>query len=162
MNKDGRVLPLPARNVAFLPGIVTAKQGHQFDPNEETWRIRELTHEVWLRFAKLPHLGSDFKAAFKAVLVWYAENFSIGYVKSQYNSIRRLFIYMSETSAKPIVQLSSVDILNYKAHIGRAGEWRLGAVSGFLKRGHAFGYGGLTDDAAALLKHLQLKGPPTA
>ncbi|MDP9651070.1 site-specific integrase [Paraburkholderia caledonica] len=161
MNENDKVLPLNARNVALLPGIVTAKQGHQFAPNEDTWRLRELTHEVWLRFAKLPHLGSDFKAAFKAVLVWYAENFSIGYVKSQYNSIRRLLIYLSETSAAPIVQLSSVDILNYKAHIGRADEWRLGAVSGFLKRWHAFGYEGVTEDAVALLKHLRLKGHPT-
>jgi len=142
-----------------LPNIVTAKQGHRFDPHQDTWVLRELTHEVRLRFDKMPYLGSDIKAAFKAVLVWYAQNHSIGYVRTQYTCVRRLFMHKAETSGMPVVELTSVDITNYKAHIGKVREWRLGSVSGFLKQWHRLGYAGVTKDAVVLLNQLRLKGP---
>jgi integrase len=160
MNKnDHPNLPVGSRYLGTLPDIVTAKQGHRFDPRQDTWVLRELTHEVRLRFNKMPYLESEFKAAFKAALVWYAQNHSIGYVRSMYTCSRRLFLHMAETSGMPIVELTSVDILNYKAHIGKFREWRLGSVSGFLKQWHGLGYAGITKDAVALLNQLRLKGP---
>lgn len=151
-------MSVATRYIGILPTVVTAKQGYRFDPHQDTWVLRELTHKVWLRFNKMPHLRSDFKAALKTVLVWYAENHSIGYVKSQYNSIRHLLLHMAEINGMPIVEISSVDILNYRAHIGKAREWRLAAVSGFLRRWHGLGSSGITSDAVALLNQLRLKG----
>src|SRR5437868_13914457 len=104
---DNCNLPVPARYVGALPDIVTAKQGHRFDPHQDTSALRELTHEVRLRFDKMPYLGRDFNAAFKAVLVWYAQYHSIGYVRSQYTCVRRLLEHKAETSGTHIVELSS-------------------------------------------------------
>ncbi|SAK86956.1 hypothetical protein AWB77_04669 [Caballeronia fortuita] len=151
-------MPVAARYIGILPAVVTAKQGYRFDPHQDTWVLRELTHEVWLRFNKMPPLRSDFKTALKTVLVWYAENHSIGYVKSQYNCIRHLLLHKATINGTPNAEISSVDILNYRAHIGKAGEWRLASVSGFLRRWYGLGYPGITNDAVVLLNQLRLKG----
>lgn len=156
VNKLGH-LRVAVPYVGTLPDIVTCREGHRFDPRQDTWVLRELTLEVTLRFDEMAYLGDDFKIAFKAALVWYAQNRSVGTVKLVHNDCRKLFLHKAENTGMPIVELASVDILNYKAHLGRVREYRLGAITGFLKRWHGLGYAGVTKDAVELLKQLRLK-----
>lgn len=73
---------------------------------------------------------------------------------------RHLFGFVAETSKAPLVAISSVDLLNYRSHIGPDNEWYLGTVSGFLKRWRLLGYTGVTSDADMLLDQIRLKGNP--
>lgn len=144
--------------VDTLPHFVTCKEGHQFDPRGDTWVLRELTLEVTLRFHQLTNLGEDFKVAYKAALAWYAQDRSVGTVKKVHNDCRMLFLHKAKTRGIVIVEITSVDLVNYKAHLGSGREYRLAAISAFLKRWHALGYPGVTKDAVTILKQLRFKG----
>ena len=65
-------------------------------------------------------------------------------------------------STKPgAVQVDVIDaalLINYRASLTSDKEWRLGALSAFLKKWHSLGVAGVTDDAVQFLKSTRLKG----
>ncbi|WP_257010582.1 site-specific integrase [Burkholderia ubonensis] len=152
--------PVSAPYVGALPAIATTRGGCRFHPHDEVWILRELTHEVTLRFDNLPHIGDYFKASFRSTLVWYAENASLRHLGNTYSRALRLFEHKFETTGAPVVEISSVDLLNFRAHLGKEREWYLGLMTGFFKRWHGLGYVGVTHDAHTLLNQLRLKGNP--
>jgi integrase len=159
MNNHGN-LPVASPYVGTLPDIVKCKSGHRFDPRQDIWILRDLTCARTLRFDEMDYLGNDFKVAFKAALVWYAQNYSVESVSNKYFHCRDLLLHIAEAGGVPIDRLTNVDILNYKAHLGKDREWYLSHVRPFLKKWHGLGYTGVTKDAIALLKQLRIKNPP--
>ncbi|KAA1015240.1 site-specific integrase [Paraburkholderia panacisoli] len=64
---------------------------------------------------------------------------------------------MFDATGAPIEQITSVDLLNYKGHVGSANEWKVALLSGLFKRWHAHGLPGVAYDAIVLLRQLRLK-----
>ena len=122
--------------------------------------MRELTYELKLHFEDLSYLDGRFKAAFRSALVWYAQNHSLPHLKNMFYRPRGLFLFKAQTSSASVTEITSIDILNYKAHLGPAKEWYLGSMSGFLKQWYRMGFAGITEDANVLLNQLRLKGNP--
>lgn len=153
-------LPATVPYVGTLPDIVTARGGSRFDPRQDIWVLKELTHEATLRFDRLSHLGDHFCAAFRSTLVWYAQNSSLRHLENTYHRALRLFAHTFKSTGTSLVEISSIDLLNFKAHLKKEGEWYLGLLAGFLKRWHRLSYVGVTQDAYVLLNQLRLKGNP--
>ncbi|OYY94622.1 MAG: integrase [Hydrogenophilales bacterium 28-61-23] len=55
-------------------------------------------------------------------------------------------------------EITSTDLINYKASLGKRQAWYLGSLSGLLQKWHALGYPGVTDDAEVLLRNLRVGG----
>jgi integrase len=146
--------------VGTLPAIVKTRGGALFDPQQDEWDIREPTFSAKLQFGTVPDLGNHFDAAFRSTLVWYAQNDSLPHVRNMFYRARHLFRFKSDTSKTQVVEITSVDLLNYKSFIGPDKEWYLGTVSGFLKRWRMLGHFGVTEDADILLTQLRLRGNP--
>lgn len=88
-----------------------------------------------LRFDNLQHLADYFKASFlRSTLVWYAENGSLRHLENTYSRALRLLEHKFETTGAPVVELSSVDLLNFRTHLSRERERYLGLVTGFFKQ----------------------------
>lgn len=153
-------LPVVTPYVGTLPAIATTRGGCRFDPSEDVWILRELTHEVTVRFDNLSHIGDRFRASFRSMLVWYAENGSLHHLQNTYGRALRLFEHKFNATGAPVVEISSIDLLNFRAHLGEAREWYLGFMTGFFKQWHRLGYAGVTQDAYVLLNQLRLKGNP--
>lgn len=153
-------LPAATPYVGTLPAIATTRGGCRFDPRKDVWILRELTYEATLRFDNLPHIAEHFSASFRRTLVWYAENASLRHLENTYSRALRLFEQKFEATGVLVVELSSVDLLNFRAHLGKEREWYLGLMTGFFKQWHRLGYEGVTQDAYALLNQLRLKGNP--
>ncbi|MEW9583144.1 site-specific integrase [Paraburkholderia sp. DGU8] len=153
-------LPVAVPYAGTLPLEVKTRGGATFDPRDDEWKIREATVKVNLQFGTLPELGRYFELAFRSTLVWYAQNESLPHLRNMFYRARCLFEFMAETSEAALVEISSVDLLNYRAHIGPSNEWHLGTLSGFLRRWRRLGYTGVTLDADVLLSQLRLKGNP--
>ncbi len=71
------------------------------------------------------------------------------------------FVHLSKSmrlDGRAISQVTSNDLLNYKASLSEATSWYLGNLSGFLQKWYSLGLPGITDDAIALLKQLRIKG----
>jgi integrase len=151
-------LPVSVPYAGTLPLEVKTRGGATFDPRDDEWKLREATVEVNLLFDTLPELGSYFELAFRTTLVWYAQNHSLPHLRNMFYRARHLFEFMAETSKSALVEISSVELLNYRAHIGPKNEWYLGTLSGFLKRWRRLGYTGIAPDADVLLAQLRLKG----
>ncbi|KJK04647.1 hypothetical protein UB44_03275 [Burkholderiaceae bacterium 26] len=98
--------------------------------------------------------------AFKTVLLWYAENRAAQYVTSLFYRSKKLFLFKSSISGKPLSEITDVDLLNYKSNIGPDREWYLGTLSGFLEQWALLGLNGVTESALLLLTQLRLKGCP--
>lgn len=135
-----------------------ARGGCLFDPDQDVWVLRELANEATLRFDKLDYLVDQFKNSFKLTLAWYAQNRSLLYTENILSHAKRLFSHLAESTGSPIGEIASVDILNFRAHLGTEREWYLGSLAGFLKKWHALGYPGISEDANALLHQMRLKG----
>jgi hypothetical protein len=56
------------------------------------------------------------------------------------------------------MEITSTDLINYKATLTDSTSWYLGSLAGLLKKWHSLGYSGVTADAVALLKQLRTKG----
>jgi integrase len=157
---SGSDLPVAEPYVGTLPVSVRTRGGATFDPRDDEWELRESTFSAKLQFDTLPELGSYFELAFRSTLVWYAQNQSLPHLRNMFFRARNLFEFMAETSKAPLVEISSVDLLNYRSDIGPDNEWYLGTVAGFLKRWGLLGYNGVTSDAKMLLAQVRLKGNP--
>lgn len=157
---NGVDLPVVVPYAGTLPVSVKTRGGAIFDPHDDEWELREPTFSAKLQFGTLPELGSHFELAFRSTLVWYAQNQSLPHLRNMFYRARHLFEFVAESSKAPLVEISSVDLLNYRSHIGPDNEWYLGTVSGFLKRWRLLGYTGVTSDADMLLAQIRLKGNP--
>jgi len=141
-----------------IPSAVRTRGGAAFNPHLDVWSIREGTFFLQLQFDLLPELGDEFRAAFRAVLVWYAENASLPHLRNMFYRSRDLFQFKFDTNMAAVGEITSVDLLNYKDHVGKPREWYLGSLSGFLAQWHALGFAGITSDAIVLLRQMRLKG----
>lgn len=77
------------------------------------------------------------------------------------NMFRRLEHFLKTVIAdydKTLKEITSQDLINYRATLGKRDGWYLGSLSGLLQKWHELGYPGVTDDAVALLKQLRIQG----
>lgn len=153
-------MPVVAPYAGSLPAIVKTRGGALFDPHQNVWDIREPNLRVKLQFNTLPRLGIHFEAAFRSTLVWYAQNVSLSHLRNMFYWSSQLFTFKADTSKTEITVISSVDLLNFRSHVGPDKEWSLGALSGFMKRWWRLGYVGIAKDAYVLLTQIRLKGNP--
>jgi hypothetical protein len=77
------------------------------------------------------------------------------------NLFDRLGHYLKTISTwrnAPINEITTNDLINYKASLSNATVWYLGALSGLFQQWHRLGYPGVTDDAVAFLRQIRIKG----
>src|ERR1700675_4726892 len=116
-----------------LPSLIRTRGNAVFDPNQDVWEIQEL-ERVKLRFDTLPEMTPAFARGFRSTLVWYAKNVSTGHLANMFDRARHLFAFKAEATGIPLSEITSVDLINYKAYIGIEKEWYLGSLAGFLKQ----------------------------
>lgn len=144
--------------VPQLPDRVRTRSGVEFDPRADRWTYRDTTDTVHLDFTGLRATASLVESA-KRTFVWYAEQLSPGHLTNMFMRLRHYLSTVSDAGrAGPISEISSTDLLNYRATLTGPTKWYLGALAGLLKKWHSLGYPGVSDDAVALLKQLRLQG----
>lgn len=141
-----------------LPEIAKARGGSLFQPQHDFWELREGTHKLMLHFDELPELEPGFKNAFKAVLLWYAQNKSTRHLANMFYRSKSLFLFKQNTTNKPISEITDLDLLNYKSFIGEHRQWYLSSLSGFLQQWARLGLIGISGSALFLLRQVRLKG----
>lgn len=140
-----------------LPALARTRSGVEFDPRADRWSYRDDTITVSLGFAKWP-VTVAFVASAKAVLLWYAEHMSPSHLVNMHERLGHCLRAICAGRDGPLAEISSTDLINYKASLTNATPWYLGSLSGLLQQWHSLGYSGVTDDAVALLRQLRTKG----
>src|SRR5690349_3458297 len=88
-----------------LPKIAKARGGSLFKPNDDLWEVREGTHKLKLHFYELPELEPAFKSAFKAVLLWYAQNKSVRHLGNMFYRSKGLFQFKRNANREPVSEI---------------------------------------------------------
>lgn len=140
-----------------IPQLARTRSGVEFDPRACRWAYRDATITVNLDFTKWP-ATETFIVSAKLALLWYAEQRSSSHL---INMFMRLTHYLRTICAgrdRPLTEITSADLINYRSTLTGATSWYLGSLSGLLKKWHSLGYSGVTTDAVALLKQLRTQG----
>jgi integrase len=89
---------------------------------------------------------------FRFALQRFAEELSAHYT---YNMAEQFKRFLRDTNAESV---ESKDLMNWRASLGEGGQWRLGALKGFLLAWHEYGFDGVTEEAAQILRDWRIKG----
>ncbi len=131
------------------------KEGYCFVAGAKRWRLsRDITLSLaWMDIYLTPALQTSARKALQLL----AETVSGAYAASASGSLH-IFARHTEPQRGPLETITAVDLISYRATLDKQHEWRLGTLSGFLRRWHRLGYAGIEDDVMPLLKGWRLRG----
>lgn len=130
-------------------GVAKSKAGYSFDVAEAHWQLdKDVTVSIGLA-AELPEA---IQLSFRLVLQRYAEELSAHHAYNMAEGFKR---FLRDTSAQGV---TSKDLLNWRAALGEEGQWRLGSLRGFLLAWYEYGFDGISEETAELLRSWRLKG----
>ncbi len=141
-----------------LPAQARTRSGVQFNPLAERWSYRDNTETVSLNFSKFQLVTDTFMSASKLTFLWYAENMSSAHLHNLHQRLEHFIRLVTDGRDDPLNEITSQDVLNYKAGLRKRDSWYLGSLSGLLQKWHELGYPGVSQDAVALLKQLRIQG----
>lgn len=124
--------------------------GYAFRESDEYWRLDKNTTVAVHSVRAI--LSPETASGFTRTLSLYARDKSPAHTKSICERFKH-FLVTTGTST-----VTTTALMNYRASLEPATEWYVATFRGFLKKWHALGYPGLTDDVIALLKEWRLKG----
>ena len=132
--------------------LAVSRDDYEFNPAASRWT---LSKEVSLNLdLVLSRLDPEFRASYRRVLRFYAEEYSPAYCGGIHYGIEKL---LADTGADAF----SVSMLRaYRASLDAATEWRLGTIRAFLIRWHDQGRPGVSDDVVEFLQSITIKGNP--
>lgn len=145
------------RSAPELPIFARTRSGVEFDPRVDRWSYRDATTTVNVDFATWP-ATETFVASAKLVLLWYAEQLSSSHLINMFMRLTHFLRTISAVRDRPLAEITSTDLINYRSALTSASSWYLGSLSGLLKKWHSLGYSGVTTDAVALLNQLRIQG----
>lgn len=135
------------------------KEGANFEPDSDCWHIQEGHTTKIFDFRWLENIATiGFINGLKAALVWYAINKSIDHTRNMFERARHLLNFRASDGNLPLSQIRGVDIINYHSTRPSNELWYLTALSGFIKKWHALGHYGISQDAVSTLSQLKLRG----
>jgi integrase len=138
-----------------LPTQATTKGGATFDANAKVWAYRDGADSVHLNFDFEADMTVDLQRAFRATLVWYAENHSPSHLKNTHAAMQKFVgLIKSVRAQQPIERIESTDVLSHRI----AMSYAMKRLAAFFKKWHALGHPGLDDSAVSIFAEMTIKG----
>lgn len=141
-----------------LPELAKTRSGIRFCPHTERWSYRDSSDNVSLNFTKFGLVTDSFLMASKLALLWYAESMSPSHLMNMYQRLEHLLRTVTAGRNELLNEITSQDLINYRATLKKRDSWYLGSLSGLLQKWRQLGYPGVTDDAVKLLKQFRIEG----
>ena len=143
----------------ILPLLVKTLSGATFDPSSKRWAFHDGLYAISINFKRLARCATEnLVNALKFPLIWYAENTEGRSMAAEFFRISAILESAAAAYGRKVDVIDAALLINYRASLASDEEWRLGAVSAFLKKWHSLEVPGVTDDAARFLKSIRLKG----
>ena len=130
--------------------LACSRNGYEFDPEAFRWQLskdRTLNLEPVLK-----RLDPAWRKPYRAVLCYYAKNYSPHYCINIHAGVAKL---LKDTNADGI---SESVLRRYRKNLPPDQEYRLGSIKAFLLRWPNQGYPGVSSEAVDYLKSQRLKG----
>lgn len=136
---------------ALVPERITARaNGYYFMLHDKRWRLdKNYAIPVGVLYELLE--PETLKGAINT-LSFYARSWSAAHT----HCIFGYFLAMIRATKASCI--NDIMLIGYRSSLDTAHEYRLGVISGFLKRWHSLGYPGVSKDVVRLLNGWRLKG----
>lgn len=136
---------------ALVPERITARaNGYYFMLHDKRWRLDKnnaipvgVLHEL---------LEPETLKGALNTLSFYARSWSAAHTHCIF------WYFLAMIRATKATCINDIMLIGYRSSLDAAHEYRLGVVSGFLKRWHSLGYPGVSKDVVRLLNGWRLKG----
>ena len=143
-----------------LPETCKSFAGSEFRPGETMWRLSDIYRKSSFNFDRFSNtLSPELLHALKHTLLHYLQNGSLGLGQAVFTRFRGFIKYIAPQNSR-IAAIRSVDVLNWRAHLGKRKEYWLSTVSTFLRKWDALGFPGIETDVIVLLGEIRIKNPP--
>ena len=127
-----------------------SRAGYWFDERDSVWQLDKDT-TVYLERLRTALSEGSVEGCI-STLANYAKTTSASHTR---NIADRCSAMLSATGANSI---NTSALINYRASLDRANEWKLGTIRVFLCKWHELGYPGVGRDVVDLLKSWKLRG----
>lgn len=131
------------------PLYTVSKDGYRFDVRASHWKLNK---DVTVSLGRGGMLREPAQRGYRAALQRYAEEMSASHV---YNMAARFDEFLRDTGS---IDFGVTELLNWRAMLGGAKQFHLGALKGFLLAWHNYGFPGISDDVVKLLNGWRIKG----
>lgn len=135
-----------------LPPTAKSLDGYEFSPAADMWK---LSKDFNFSTDFLRELSPETELGFRLTLTRYAEEGSASFAQLVIARFKR---FLRATGA---IAVTADAILNWRSQLDSAHEYFLGDIRGFLLSWNEYGFPGMPDDVATLLRGLRLKGNET-
>ncbi len=142
----------------FLSMAIT-KEGIEYDPNEDIWKIKDPFSSRIFHFNKLP-IAPEYLYGLKRIFIYYIENNALGNSTSIFYTLKALLDQIHSQTGHPVNTITEIDLENFKTSLGKSREHKLGSTAAFLKKWYKMGFGVITDKAYRYLLETSFKGNP--
>lgn len=145
------------KNINHFFHMSQTKNGVQFDPNNDLWRIEDSSGVANFKF-NFFNIPLKNKYSLKNTFKWYLENHSVRHTENMHKYLKILYVCILDNSEIKLFKITDTDLMNFREYIGKEREWYLGSLSGFLKKWYKMGDSCLTKEAYGYLQEIKLKG----
>ena len=142
-------------NAFHLPETARTLNGSHFDPRNDIWRIQDPVQTIRLDFRRL-NANPQIRFEVKRALLWYAEHAAIQTVRTTLSNLASFFQHEANFTGAPVARITGTAILRYRANLTRRQNYCLSAITGLLRKWHALGLSGVTDDVIEVLDRIHL------
>lgn len=150
----------PSVLVLLLPKSARSSGGVAFNPTDERWMLTDATRRnVVLDWERIQtHVSVELLHSLKLTLLWYVENKSLSHAS---NIFSLLELFLRHVAHDRLANISSAQVLNFRAALTAATEWKLSVISGYLKKLTSLGLPGVEKEIPKLVGQMHLKGNPS-
>lgn len=150
---------ISGRGAIFLPTNARTRDGCPFNPKENFWVVSSPALERRFDFTVIQSSVSPvFLDELKATVLWFLENRSLWHAHNISSQTIQFIKWLAEERKETISQLTSSDILNYRASLKNETAWYLGSARVLLLKLSALGYASVDKGAIAVLMELIIPG----
>ena len=132
-----------------LPQRAKSHDGYEFWPSADRWR---LSKDVNFGLTFLDGPSPEVELGFRLALTRYAEEHSARHTQNMRYEFQW---FIRDTGTRTV---SAEALINWRAQFDDNDEWKLGALKGFLLAWNGWGFPGVSDDVATLLRDWRIRG----
>lgn len=143
-----------------LPAVATSRGGSKFAPANSRWVVADGVSVFTIKFDDVQDLMTPAMVeGLKGSLIWLLGNRAAATAKNTLQSFKHLLRVIGRSAAQPLTEVSSLDILAYRAALLPRQVNRLHTLAILLRKWHALDLPGVGTDVIALLNAIRLQAP---
>ena len=130
-----------------LPIAATTRDGFEFDPRPDLWRISSLQARAGVYdFSGIPLLATSIDFL-KLTVLDILEKQSVSHARNMWGQFCAFYRAILSVGGTKLAIIDIADLMNYRAALRPPTDWKLGSVRVLLKRATALGYPVATPEA---------------